>query len=117
MNPDPNVIAARLCTVGDLASAGINEDIVNFLSSLAHGSGRFCAVSIERGDLRCTIVDNDWTALARQVADLDPIAVDGMPLPRRAVRAVIDGWIDDWVASGTIVTELSEDGVPHLHAV
>lgn len=118
VNRVPNVIAARLCTVGELASVGINDEIVSFLSALPNGSGRFCAVSVERGELHYTlIVDDEWTALARDVADLDPSAVDGMPLPRRAVRAVIDGWIADWVANATMVTELSDDGVPHLHTV
>ena len=118
MNRVPNVIAARLCTVGELASVGINDEIVSFLSALPNPSSRFCAVSVERGELRYTlIVDAEWTALAREVADLDPSSVDGMPLPRRAVRAVIDGWIENWVVGGAMVTELSDDGVPHLHTV
>ena len=118
VNRVPNVTAARLCTVGELASVGINDEIVSFLSTLPNGTARFCAVSVERGELHYTlIVDDEWTALAREVSELNPSAVDGMPLPRRAVRAVIDGWIDDWVVNATMVTELSADGVPHLHTV
>ena len=60
--------------------------MLSTVSSL--GVFRFCAVSVERGELRYTlIVDAEWTALAREVSDLDPSSVDGMPLPRRAWSA------------------------------
>ena len=87
VNRVPNVIAARLCTVGELASVGINDEIVSFLSALPNGSDGFCAVSVERGELHYTlIVDDEWTALAREVSNQDRSAVEGMRLPRRAVQ-------------------------------
>lgn len=73
-----------------------------------------CLANIDSLGRKYTLVlDLDWVALAIEV-DLQPDdLIDDLPLPRAAMRAVINGWSTN-EAFEQPAPRWSEDGIPHV---
>lgn len=80
---------------------------------------RSCLVLITRPDGKFTLViDPEWTelALAQSAGSGDIADQPDIDLPRSALRAVIEGWPDEWerFRDPALELHLSDDDLPHL---
>lgn len=80
---------------------------------------RSCLVLITRPDGKFTLVlDPEWTELAmtQSTGSVDIGEQLDIDLPRSALRAVVEGWPDEWerFRDPALELHLSDDEVPHL---
>lgn len=73
-----------------------------------------CIANIDAPERQYSLVlDLEWVALAIDVAHQPDDLLDDLPLPRAAMRAVINGW-SVTEAFEEPAPRWSEDGIPHV---
>lgn len=112
-----------VCT-DELARGPGSTLVQNLLQEVA--GPQLCLVEVMREEGPFTLaVDSGWAELGMQVtggtaccdfANPDLADLVGMELPRPALRAVIDGWPDQWddEPDPHIDVHLTEDNIPHV---
>ncbi len=83
-------------------------------SSIGSDDLLVCLVNVESPERRYTLIlDLEWVSLAVDADVHSSELTDGLPLPRAAMRAVINDWSFDEPSSEPAV-RWSQDGIPHV---
>ena len=83
-------------------------------SSIGSDEQTVCLVHIESPERRYTLVlDLDWVAMAVEVGKRSSEFTDDLPLPRAAIRAVINDWSVNQRFDDSAV-RWSKDRIPHV---
>lgn len=105
----PDIVSTSIAPLADILSLPIHVR-----SSIGPDEQLMCLASIDSSGRKYTLLlDLDWVALAVEV-DLQPDdLIDDLPLPRAAMRAVINGWSTDQPFDDP-APRWSDDGIPHV---
>ncbi len=84
------------------------------LEAVCDPGGDLCFIEVRRGSLRYTLaLSTTWVEFAKSV-DAIGDGVTDMELPRAAIRAVLEGWRDDWADGASTLLDRSPDDVPFI---
>lgn len=105
----PRIVSASSMTLSDIAALpSATRDAIGAADDLV------CAVNIDGPNHSYTLlIDLGWLSMAIEVHHRDDELIEGLLLPRPAIRAVINGWDMDVMFIGSVV-QWSDDDIPHI---